>query len=303
MDAISLNFSPQSLQLLNVILGIVVFGIAIDLRIEDFKRVLSIPRAALAGLSAQFLVLPALTFGLIQILRPAPEFALGMLLVSSCPGGNISNFVTHVSRGNSALSVTMTAISSLAAIVMTPLNFSFWGQLDPQLAPLLQSVALDFLAMLKMVCIMLGAPLLAGMWLAAKQPGIANALRTPLRWFSFLAFFGFVIAASMNNLPAFRLYLGMVLGLVILHNLLAFACGYSLARLCRLPEADTRAITVEVGIQNSGLGLILIFNFFGGLGGMALIAAAWGIWHIVAGSLLAAFWSRRPLAPVPDGKH
>lgn len=295
MQEITLNFSPQSLQLLNVVLGIVVFGIAIDLSVADFKRVLSLPRATVAGLCAQFLLLPAVTFGLIQLIRPAPEFALGMLLVSSCPGGNISNFVTHISRGNSALSVTMTAVSSLAAIVMTPLNFSFWGQLDPQLAPLLQSVALSFTGMLKMVCIMLGIPLLAGMLLAAKQPALADKLRTPLRWFSFLAFFGFVIAASMNNLAAFKLYLGLVIGLVILHNVVAFACGYGLARLCRLPEADARAVTVEVGIQNSGLGLILIFNFFGGLGGMALIAATWGIWHIVAGSLLGAFWSRRPI--------
>ncbi|MGJ8668991.1 MAG: bile acid:sodium symporter family protein [Oceanococcus sp.] len=302
MDTITLNFSPQSLQLLNVVLGIVVFGIAIDLKIEDFKRVLLMPRAVVAGLAAQFLLLPAATFLLIQILRPAPEFALGMLLVSSCPGGNISNFVTHISRGNSALSVSMTAISSLAAIIMTPLNFSFWGQLDPELAPLLQEVALSFGAMFKMVAIMLGLPLALGMLIAAKQAKLASTLRTPLRWFSFLAFFGFVIAASANNLDAFRLYLGLVIGLVATHNLLAFCCGYSLARLCRLPPADTRAVTVEVGIQNSGLGLILIFNFFGGMGGMALIAAAWGIWHIFSGSLLAAFWSRRPLQIAETGK-
>ncbi len=295
MQDITLNFSPQSLTLLNVVLGVVMFGIAIDLSVADFKRVLQLPRAVFAGLCAQFLLLPAATFLLIQILRPAPEFALGMLLVSSCPGGNISNFVTHISRGNSALSVTMTAVSSLAAIVMTPLNFAFWGQLDGQLAPLLQSVSLHFSDMFLMVSVMLGVPLAAGMWLAARHPRITERLRTPLRWFSFAAFFGFVIAASMNNLEAFRQYLMLVLGLVILHNLIAFACGYLLARLVRLPDPDTRAVTVEVGIQNSGLGLILIFNFFGGLGGMALIAACWGIWHIIAGSLLAGFWSRRPL--------
>lgn len=295
MQEITLNFSPQSLTLLNVVLGVIMFGIAIDLRVADFKRVLQLPRAVFAGLCAQFLALPAATFVLIQILRPAPEFALGMLLVSSCPGGNISNFVTHISRGNSALSVTMTAVSSLAAIVMTPLNFAFWGQLDSQLAPLLQSVSLQFSDMLIMVCIMLGAPLALGMWLAARYPGFTAYLRTPLRWFSFAAFFGFVLAAAANNLDAFRQYLSLVLGLVILHNLIAFGCGYLLARLVRLPDADTRAVTVEVGIQNSGLGLILIFNFFGGLGGMALIAACWGIWHIIAGSVLASFWSRRPL--------
>ncbi len=299
MQDIPLNFSTQSLTLLNVVMGVVMFGIAIDLSMADFKRVLQLPRAVFAGLCAQFLVLPAATFGLIQILRPDPEFALGMLLVSSCPGGNISNFVTHISRGNSALSVTMTAVSSLAAIVMTPLNFAFWGQLDPQLAPLLQTVALQFSDMFIMVSIMLAAPLAAGMWLAARQPQLTRALRMPLRWFSFAAFFGFVIAASLNNLEAFRDYLMLVIGLVIVHNLLAFSCGYALARLTRLPDPDTRAVTVEVGIQNSGLGLILIFNFFGDLGGMALIAACWGIWHIIAGSLLAAVWSRTPLQRQP----
>ena len=299
MQDITLNFSSQSLTLLNVVMGVVMFGIAIDLSTADFKRVLQLPRAVFAGLCAQFLVLPAATFGLIQILRPAPEFALGMLLVSSCPGGNISNFVTHISRGNSALSVTMTAVSSLAAIVMTPLNFAFWGQLDPHIAPLLQTVALKFSDMFFTVCIMLAVPLSAGMWLAASQPQLTALLRTPLRWFSFAAFFGFVIAASFNNLDAFRDYLMLVIGLVIAHNLVAFACGYSLARMTRLPDADTRAVTVEVGIQNSGLGLILIFNFFGGLGGMALIAACWGIWHIFAGSVLAAVWSRTPLQRHP----
>ena len=302
VDSISLNFSPQSLQLLNIVLGIVVFGIAIDLKLADFQRVLQIPRAAVAGLGAQFLLLPAATFGLIQILRPAPEFALGMLLVSSCPGGNISNFVTHISKGNSALSVSMTAVSSLAAIIMTPLNFSFWGQLDPQLAPLLQQVALNFPDMLKMVSIMLGLPLCAGMLLAAKQAAIADKLRQPLRWFSFIAFFGFVAAASANNLEAFQKYIGLAAGIVVLHNFLAFACGFGLARLCRLAEADTRAVTIEVGIQNSGLGLILIFNFFGGLGGMALIAATWGIWHIISGAMLAAYWSRQPVAAAAYGK-
>ncbi len=297
LAAIELNFSPQGLMLLNLVLGIVIFGIAIDLRPVDFRRVLDMPRAIAAGAIAQFLVLPAATFGLIQILNPAPVLALGMILVAACPGGNISNFVTHLAKGNTALSVSMTAISTILATLMTPLNFSFWGSLDPNLQPLLRAVQLDFWSMLKMIALMLGLPLALGMTLAARKPLFAARLHKPMQIFSFVAFFAFVIAALIANWPAFLNYWQLVAGLVIAHNLLAFGVGYGMARALGLPERETRAATIEVGIQNSGLGLILVFNFFAGLGGMALIAAAWGIWHIFAGACLAGYWSRRPPPP------
>jgi BASS family bile acid:Na+ symporter len=114
------------------------FGVALDLKVSDFKAVLVMPKPVLIGLAGQFLLLPAFTFLLVLAIKPAPSIALGMMLVAACPGGNISNFLTHYARGNTALSITMTAMSTAVAIVMTPLNLSLWGGLNPETAKILK---------------------------------------------------------------------------------------------------------------------------------------------------------------------
>ena len=133
------------------------------------------------------------------------------------------------------------------------------------------------------------------MTLAARRPDLAQRLRKPFKIGSLVAFGGFVAAALGANWTYFLHYIGLVAVVVFLHNATALALGYGMARLARLPRYDARAISIEVGIQNSGLGLTLIFTFFGGLGGMAIVAAWWGVWHIVAGLSLAWVWSRRPV--------
>ena len=129
IDSVRLNFSPESLMLLNAILSIVMFSIALDLRISDFKKLMLAPKALLTGMVSQFLVLPALTFAMLSLTNPRPSIALGLILIAACPGGNISNFITHRAGGNAALSVSMTGISTLAAILFTPLNVAIWGSL------------------------------------------------------------------------------------------------------------------------------------------------------------------------------
>ncbi len=293
VDQVHLNFSPTGLLLLNFILGIVMFGIALDIRVDDFRRVARYPRAVLIGLGSQFLVFPALTFLLVLLLEPAPSMALGMFLVAACPGGNISNFLTHHAGGNTALSVTMSAVSTAAAIVMTPLNFGFWSSLLPETAALLREVRLDPLSMLLTILVLLGIPLVCGMSVAHNFPTFAARMRRPMRWFSLVVFGLFVVGALAANFQHFLDYFGLVILVVVVHNAAALFTGYSLSRAAGVPEAERRAVAIEVGIQNSGLGLILIFDFFGGMGGMALVAAAWGIWHLVSGLTLATWWSRR----------
>jgi BASS family bile acid:Na+ symporter len=297
VDLVRLNFNQQSLILLNVILGLVMFGVALDLKVSDFRGLVRLPKAVLIGMLGQFVLLPAFTFLLVLAIRPVPSIALGMILVAACPGGNVSNFLAHYARGNTPLSVTMTAISTLAAIVMTPFNLSFWGSLNPQTAHILRAVAVSPLEMVVAVLLLLGVPMAAGLFVSHRLPSIAARLRVPMRRFGLVAFGLFVVGALAANWRYFLDYVGYVVFAVFLHNALALATGYWAARFARLPERDRRAVSIEVGIQNSALGLVLIFNFFGGLGGMAIVTAWWGVWHLISGLTVATWWSRR--APQP----
>ncbi len=297
-DQIALNFNPENLKILNVILGVVMFGIALDMKVEHFRKVLSMPKPVIIGLFAQFFALPALTFCLVLVLQPDPAIALGLMLVAACPGGNLSNFITHLAGGNTALSVSMSAISTMAATVMTPFNIALWGGLYAGTAPLLRSVELSPVDMMATISVILLAPLLLGLYVSEKKPLIAEKIHRVMKIGSIVFFVGFIFAALLANLDNFLQVLNVVAVAVFLHNAMAISAGYGVSRLAGLQEADCRAVSIEVGIQNSGLGLILIFNFFDGMGGMAVVAAWWGVWHGVAGLSLAAFWSRRKPAIV-----
>jgi bile acid:Na+ symporter, BASS family len=290
IDLVHLNFSPQSLNIMNMILGVVVFGVALNMKIGDFTDVFKKPKSALIGLTTQFLIFPFLTYCLAIIIQPAPSIALGMILISSCPGGNISNFLTQFAYGNAALSVAMSGISTAAATIMTPLNMSIWGGLYLQQTELIKDFDLSFWNMFVIIFTLLIFPTIIGLWVTRKFPSLALRMKKPMQYFSIVIFLLFVVVATYSNWDYFLKYYYIFFSVVILHNLVSLISGYSISSLFRLDEADRRAVTIEVGIQNSGLGLIIIFNEFNGLGGMAVVAAAWGIWHIVAGLSLASMW-------------
>lgn len=292
MDDAVLDFTPASLMVLNAVLAIVMFSIAIDLKPRDFKALLQAPRPLVVGLLSQFVVLPALTFLLVLVVQPQASIALGLILVAACPGGNISNFITYRAGGNAALSVSMTAFSTIGAILLTPVNIAFWGGLYEPSAEILRATYIDPLRIAITVGLMLVLPLVLGVALNTQRPDIAWRLRPPLRWISMGIFVAFVALALAANWAQFLQYAGGIAGLVITHNALALCGGYGVATLARLSQFDRRAVTIETGIQNSGLGLALIFGFFGGLGGMAVVAAFWGIWHAMSGIALAAVMNR-----------
>lgn len=300
IDQVQLNFNPQGLFIINLAIGLMMLGVALEMKLDDFKRILVAPKAPMIGLGAQFILLPAFTFLLTRLLNLPPSISLGMILVAACPGGNLSNIITYLARGNCAISVSMTAVSTIAAIIMTPLNLSLWGSLNPDTAPILKIVSLSPLDVFVTVFIILGIPLCVGIVLAKSFPSLADRVRRPFKIFSLLFFIAIVAAALAVNWQHFTNYVGLVFFGVLIHNALALNLGFWSGRLLRLSEADTRAVCIEVGIQNSGLGLVLVFNFFGGLGGMAILVAWWGIWHIIAGLTTAFIFSRRPL-PLPLG--
>lgn len=294
IDQAVLKLGDGGIVILNIILGIIMFGVAIDIKLGDFAGVLKRGRGPIIGLAAQFFALPAFTYLLTMVIQPTPSIALGMILVAACPGGNASNFITHLSKSNTALSISMTAISTAAAIFMTPFNVAFWGGLNPHTAPLLKQVNVGGLEMLGMVVMILGVPLVLGMLVSHNLPKLATQLRKPFKIGSVVVFTSFIVIAFAQNVDNFLKYIHLVFFAVLIHNALALSSGYWISRLFRLRKRDARAVAIEVGIQNSALGLALVFNFFGGMGGMAITAAWWGIWHLVAGLSLAFYWSRKP---------
>lgn len=291
IDALQLNLGEDGLMVMNVSLAVIMFGVALELTIQDFKDIAKNPKSTLIGTFSQFILLPALTFVLVWLMEPAPSIALGMFMVAACPGGNISNFFSLMSKGNAALSVSMTAIATLLAMIMTPLNFTLWAGLYAPTNALLQEISLDLVKVFEIIVLILGVPLILGMIVRHFKIELAQKISPWISGFGVIFFGGFVIVAFMSNFDNFINYVQFVILLVFIHNAVALTSGYGIAALFNLSEPDRRSISIETGIQNSGLGLLLIFNFFDGLGGMALIAAWWAIWHILSGMSMSWYWS------------
>ncbi len=291
-DEILLNFNPGMLIVLNVVLGLIMFGIALDTTVDDFKVVLRKPKPFVIAIVAQLLVLPAVTFGLTLILPVTPSMALGMILVACCPPGNISQVLTHRAGGNVALSVSMTAVSNILYIFLLPLSVAFWGSLHPTARELLTAVSLNPWTMLLDILLIIGLPFAVGLFLRHRLASFALKVQPFVKWFSLLALVGFIVAALVGNWAYFVAFLGIIVLVVTIHDAVALAIGYGTAVAGGLGTRERKAMTFEVGIRNAGLGLGLVFTFFGGLGGMAIVAGWWGIWDIIAGLVVAALWAR-----------
>jgi BASS family bile acid:Na+ symporter len=292
IDAVLLQIDATGQMVLSLVLALIMFGVALDLRLGDFAAVLRKPLAPLTGLVAQTLALPALTWAMTMLLKPQPSVALGMIIVGSCPGGNLSNLITHMGRGNTALSVCMTGLSSVVAVVATPLNILFWASLNPDTAALLRQVDIQPGPFLLQTVLVLGVPMALGMALAHWLPAAAARMRRPFQLLSFVALLLFIVAITVANGRYLLAFIEKIVPLVVLHNAAALLLGWLAAKAIRMDAPDTRAVTIEIGMQNSGLGLALILTHFDALGGAALIAAGWGIWHIVSGWALATWWKR-----------
>lgn len=294
-EPVSIHFSSGSLTALNICLAIIMFGVALDIKVEHFTQLLNQKKAVLTGLFAQFVILPLFTVMLVTVLPISNGMALGMLLVAACPGGNVSNFYSQMARGHVALSVTLTAFSSLAAFIITPLNFIFCVSLVPSLSGELKSFEIDFMSlMLNMVSILL-IPLLLGMWLSARYGSLTKKIAGPIRILSMMMLTAFIIIAVVNNNEGFEAYLADVFWIVLLHNGSALLISYYFSKVLNNAEAVNRTVAIETGIQNSGLALILIFNFFDGNTSMAVVAAWWGVWHLISGFAFSAVMRKRPI--------
>jgi bile acid:Na+ symporter, BASS family len=298
IDNIRLNFSEGSLLFMNITLAAIMFGVALEIKIQNFKDILKYPKSALLGFASQFLVLPAMTFLLVLILNPPASIAMGMILIASCPGGNISNFISSLSKANVALSVSLTGLATLSATLMTPLNFAFWGGLYVGYSEIAMHlnipIKIDFLQMAQTVFILLGVPLLLGMYVGNRFPVFAKKYLKPIKIGSVLFYLVFIFGALYANIGFFTASFLPISIIVLLLNAQTLFSGFIVGTIARVSDADRRTLSIETGIQNSGLALILIFNpkLFNGNGGMAFLAAWWGIWQMVSGLLIAAILSR-----------
>ncbi len=304
LDPIKINFSASGMHAINIILSFIMFGVALGIKPAEFKTLIKQPKSLILGLISQVIALPLVTFIVIIALNNyiTPTVAMGMILVASCPGGNISNFMSSLSKANTELSVGLTATTTLLATITTPFNFAFWGGLyvnfiSKHAKHMLQPLEIDNGQMFETVFILLGIPLVIGIFFSHYFPKITEKLKKPIQILSIVFFIAMVVMAFANNFDLFLKYIFFIFIIVLVHNLLALATGFSIASIFKLPNADRRTLTIETGIQNSGLGLVLLFNpkIFPpelALGGMLFITAWWGIWHIISGLSLSLYWNK-----------
>ena len=277
---------------LNLVLASMILGIALDIKWQDFRDVVRMPKAIVTGLLAQFLALPAITTGLTLLVDLPAGVELGMILVASCPGGSISNFVTHLSKGNTALSISMTAAASALATIMLPINFVFYSSLNPVANELMTSINVDSSALFISLVWVLAIPLVIGLMVRNRWPAPAKLLHQLLKLTSLLALFSFIVVAIYQNQDAFLSNFKLIFVAVLAHNAIALALGFFAGKCSGLGIGDIKATTIEVGMQNSSLAIVIVFTQFDGQVGMALISAFWGTWHIASGLVIALVFSR-----------
>ncbi|MDD3859841.1 MAG: bile acid:sodium symporter family protein [Bacteroidales bacterium] len=307
MDSANLNFSQGGLLVLNIAIAVIMFGVALEIKIQHFKDLLLNPKPVIVGFLSQFLLLPILTLLLVLAFwnNITVGVAMGMILVASCPGGNISNFLSTHAKGNPALSVSLTAIATSLALFLTPFNFYLYGKLYKILGPwsdnqLLRELSINPVDMFVTVLILLGIPIILGMLTNHYLPKFTDKIKKPIKAFSLIFFMGMVVMMFANNYNYFIQYIAWILLIVFIHNAIALSSGFGFAKLFKLSPQNCKTISIETGIQNSGLGLVLLFNpkIFPqdlALGGMMIVTAWWGIWHILSGLTISTIWRKKTI--------
>jgi BASS family bile acid:Na+ symporter len=279
--------------ILSAVLATMVFSVALELRTEDFARVFRAPRAVVAGLLPQFVLLPVATWLATLVLDLPPNIEAAMILVACCPGGSLSNVVTHFGRGNTALSVSISAVAALMALLLTPLNFTWMVSTNPATAGWLRTLDIDASAIWWSLLALLALPMVAGLTVTRHMPVLAERIRKPLANFSLLALLAFIVLGLVKERHLLTAQLLPQLAVVVLHNAAGLSLGWLAARAFGVDERDRRAITIEGGMQNSGLALGIIAVQFNADLGMVIVASLWGMWHIVSGMSLATLWRRK----------
>jgi BASS family bile acid:Na+ symporter len=286
LDSLRIVLDPIGQVGVALALMLVMFSVALGLRVDDFSFLRDKPLLFAGGVIAQVIVLPLVTFLIILAMRPAPSIALGMIVVACCPGGAVSNLLTYLSRGNVAASVALTATSSLLAAILTPASILFWSHAYAPTGALLRSLDVSPLLFLAQTTFLLAVPLVLGMTVAARAPDVARRIKRRTTVLGVSVLVGVIIYGIAYFFPVLFPALPLLGGVVVLHNAVAFAVGALAGRVLSGAASTRRALTFEIGIQNSGLALVILLSQLRGLGGAAAVAAVWGVWHLIAGGLV-----------------
>jgi len=285
-------FAPQTClwiktSWVNTLLGIVMFGMGLTLRASDFAAVFTRPKDVFIGAVAQFTIMPLLAFVLTKVFQLPPELAVGVILVGTCPGGTSSNVMTYLSHGDVALSVSMTAVSTLLAPFMTPLLTLLYAGKTVDV-----NAAAMFLSVLKVVLL----PILLGFVVNHFFGKFTEKAAKALPLVSTTAIV--LIIAAVVSVNSQRILTSglLILAVVVCHNVLGYLTGYGVAKALRLDTTKCRAISIEVGMQNSGLATSLAATHFAQYPLATIPGAVFSVWHNISGALLANFFNRQDSA-------
>ena len=276
-------FSGIKPTVINPLLGIIMFGMGMALRLEDFRIVFSRPRDVIIGCLAQFTIMPLLAFALTRLFALDEALAVGVVLVGCCPGGTASNVITYLAKGDLALSVGMTATSTVLAPVMTPLLVWLLAG---------KTVDVDVAGMLLSILWVVILPIVAGLLVKWLWPRVTERVKEYLPAVSSLAIAFIVLIVISAN--ASKLLLGglVIVVVVMLHNLCGLGLGYLIGRLLHLPDAKRKAISIEVGMQNSGLASSLATLHFAAYPMATIPGAIFSVWHNISGAIVARLYAR-----------
>ena len=265
-------------------LGIIMFGMGMTMTVDDFKGVLHSPKAVVIGVVAQFMLMPGLAYLLCQLFQLPPAIAIGVILVGCCPGGTASNVITYMAKGNTALSVACTSVSSILAPILTPAVFYLLAS---------QWIEINALSMLGSILQVVLFPIILGLIVRSvlKQKVETYIQVMPLiSVLAIVAIVAAIIAGSKTQILESGL---LILAVVALHNGLGYLLGFGASRLFKLPYADSKAIAIEVGMQNSGLGVALAAVHFAASPITAVPSAIFSLWHNISGPALATYWASK----------
>lgn len=271
---------------INYLLGVVMFGMGLTLNLQDFKVVFSRPKDVIAGCLAQFTIMPLLAWGLSTLFALDEALMLGVVLVGCCPGGTASNVITYLAKGDLALSVGMTGVSTLLAPFMTPLmTWMLAGK----------TVDVDIVSMFLSILWVVILPIIVGFIVKRLWPKFTEAAVAYLPAVSSLAIAAIVMIIISAN--AHKLLLGglMIVIVVVLHNLCGLGLGYLIGRLMRLSTSKRKAISIEVGMQNSGLASSLATIHFAAYPMATIPGAIFSVWHNISGAIIARLYATSKL--------
>ncbi len=267
----------------NPLLGIVMFGMGMTLKLSDFKVVFTKPKAVITGILSQFIIMPLLAWLLCTVFQLPTELAVGVILVGCCPGGTSSNVMTYLSKGDVALSVGMTACTTVLAPLVTPaLVLLLAGQ----------SVDVSYVSMLMSIVQVVLVPIILGFIINAIAPKVADVFGKVLPLISVIAISLIIMAVVSANAAKLMTVGALIIVVVMLHNLCGYALGYLAGRALGLSRAQMRTLSIEVGMQNSGLATSLATVHFAAMPLAAVPGAVFSVWHNISGAVYANILAR-----------